>query len=595
MSRQNKAELNDNFTEDIDATIDNLFAPVKEIEIDPLTNEIREKKSGQAQPNRTTEEENSSASPDLILAGDNKREQSDEDNFLSLDMELDLDIEEPEADAVEIVPESADDSGGHGIILEKLSQTIMSLEWEIKEETINTALRQAQKLKKTSQAGAVPEVDRVLSLMIVLLKGMKEKSDIKPRIPTALTRATDALRESLSPHGDTGPASAVAEELKDIAAENGGTEHDNTSPDSPRQQDDSTIHASVPGSEEAQDESEPEDILLLDSGDDKDREPEHAPDMEAPTENPNPDIEASRARSPQEEPYGDTDIETPVIISEKNRPDVAGAEMASASDQTLEEEYDTLQKVMVAHLAELERLNARIIPVEKLLSRTPGMEKLYAFQKDVRGVINRQKDIIESTFGKKSGVSQQSPDTAAPAMTSVPVHPPETSSNDATCPWQELTVMDFNGCKIAFPLREIAFAGNLPRRFRKKLYKESEFSLAWLKSWPWVKIGPLLTGPTGEKDEKTLKGMKLPVINSEISETVGVQDESGSIKNPVAVILRNETGRAGVIYVENSPDSLKITRGHVWMQSPVQEGIVAGKLEIDGNTLVVMTLSGYNQ
>jgi len=100
MSQQNKAEVTGNFTEDIEATIDDLFAPVKEIEIDPLTNEIREKNANAeetAKPDNVTDdsrdiEQDSEPSQEPLLTSEDEEGSATEasENFLDIELELEL-------------------------------------------------------------------------------------------------------------------------------------------------------------------------------------------------------------------------------------------------------------------------------------------------------------------------------------------------------------------------------------------------------------------------------------------------------------------------------------------------------------------------
>lgn len=620
MSQQNKAESTDNFTSDIDATIDNLFAPVKKIEIDPLTNEIREHETVEAQTVRQEEEKKSTDMPELTLPAEAQYEKGhdDKEEFLSLDMEFDLDMEEPEAGESEAVAaECSNDSAEH--TLESLSQAIMSLEWEIKEDTINTALDMALAIEKSVQANAVPEADRVLGLVITLLKTMKGKPDFNPATPTMLTRATETLRQCLGPDRNTGPAVKIAEEMEQLVSEEGeGTDHINTVAGAPHLQevpvtpeaDNKEESGHIP---ELDSDKEEEDLLLMDEDRDATpqheqtmepkedikaevepaQEPAHAPGMESVPEGRGPHAETMAPPRLREEPSREVDIkEAPEIIPETGS---AAISRPGTSDQTLKGKYDSLQEIMASLLVELENINTRIIPVEKLLSRTSGMEKLHAFQKDIRTRINRQKDIIESVMEGKGPISGHPGEMDAPGTAGITSQPQETPSKDAKCPWQELMVIDFNGRSIAFPMEELVFAGNIPARSRKKLQKESEFSFAWLKSWPWTKIRPLLSGPLGEKDEKTLKDMQLAVLNPELSDVMEIKDRRDSIKNPVAVILYSETGRAGVIYVEDTPDPLKIKEEQTWTQSPVQKDMVAGRLETGKDTFTVISMSRQDQ
>jgi hypothetical protein len=680
MSQQNQADVSGNFTEDIEATIDDLFTPVKEIEIDPLTNEIKDRDASapaEAKAEPVTEEMKSASEPlsdekiSAPAAAEVETEESTqeasenaEDGFLDLELELDVDFGEetgPDDEARGTEGTHSDSPADQGI-LEQFSETIMSLEWEIKPETINTALTQAETIKQECLHHSGTAIIELIGLMITLLSRMSKEPDLMPSVPTALKNAVDTLQECITNPDNTGAAEEKVQELEQLVQKETAMQEEEApaepeiepeieleplTEEAPEEQQETAQQgaeileevepeaeevASVAGHEEhdaLDTEIEPDLSLEKESTvSEEELEMEISQETEPASESTEPGTEdADKApeevETPSEDastgadkaiPVVDNDQETsaqpesvavpPVhsmaakeAVSPVSQASVAVTEPVEEEQQAVRAQHEVLKNALEQHIRELEALSAKIIPVENLLAKTQGMEKLHAFQKGIRAALENQKRHLESALqGNSLKESQMEAKEAQPE--SAPEQKPADAPSDITgtssageCPFSSVAVMSAGSAKIAVPAEEIAFAGSISGRFRKKLHKEPEFSLAWLKPWPWIKIKPSLSGALAELEEKELKEMKLPVLNSMISEALGTEDTSGEIKNPVAVILYTSEGKGGVLYVENTPETSELGEKAEWASSSTAGGLVTGELRTETDTMTVISLS----
>ena len=672
MSQQNQADTSGNFTEDIEATIDDLFTPVKEIEIDPLTNEIKDRAVGaqtaETQPADKAEASTGDIEPAPTAASEQEETALDQaqtaeapteegGGFLDLELELDVDFEAEapsEEDEKEAEVSDADLQAEEGILY-KFSETIMSLEWEIKDETISEALTQAETLKQEYSDHQDPVIMELIGLMITLLGQMAQEPDQMPAVPTALKKAADALQNSISGHENTDAVRGAVQELETLAKAEGtpvseqtadeigleadieleplaqvedeslketqtpesvteqeaGAEEEATAPEKQKEQKEPAAEAEDSLSLEVETEEEPAaEEFEIEALEEAEAEAEPEETSEKPVEQA--EIPEEEVSVEADETVSDTGREPPEV-PENAEPESAfippvppqGSSEATPSTSmtaepqaneisgTLQEHNEFLKNTIQQHIKELESLSARIIPVEKLLSRTQGMEKLHAFQKGIRAALEKQK--------KNLAAAIQSGSADIPETQNEPVHEakPESSSKAAPspsgdkCPWDSVAVMTIGTTKIAVPAEEMAFAGAVSGRFRKKLQKESDFALSWLKPWPWIKIKPSLSGPLAELDEKELKDMKFPVLNSRVSEALDTEDTSEEFKKPAVIILYTSDGRAGVLYVENTPEIKEIAEDAVWSASSDKDQPVMGKIAQGSDTLTIISMSGH--
>jgi|AntAceMinimDraft_9_1070365.scaffolds.fasta_scaffold06247_6 hypothetical protein len=62
-------------------------------------------------------------------------------------------------------------------------------------------------------------------------------------------------------------------------------------------------------------------------------------------------------------------------------------------------EHPVLVNAVESHIKILNDCISYILPVEKLLAQTPGMEKLHHFQQNIKNMLEEQKKILEKALG----------------------------------------------------------------------------------------------------------------------------------------------------------------------------------------------------
>jgi len=660
MSQQNKANVSGNFTEDIEATIDDLFTPVKEIEIDPLTNEVKEKGMSRAAQQETPSCAPPDTSAEKGAAEEKSAGEAGMEESIDLELELDIDLEE------EVSSSEAHGEQGGGIgreVIEKFSENIMSLEWEIKQETIQTALEQAREIREQGQEDT--DLQGLIVPMIAMLSGMLKEPDLIPAAPIALKKGAEALKEYVEKPEGAEEVRTAAEEIRRLMDE---VQEDAQPPEASEEADlvlepvsveedieQGSADVQEAGVQGAETELEIEFELEEESGAEVRDVP--SPEQETPVQEQAQDVSmeqsgeieqqvelelasaeeghepiSSEPSEPSEASHDQTGqhgkVQQPAPVSsfqkdgteKKDRSDdaqemvgvpqesesVPGAQvLPSATDGELESErgeskqdaelrqqYARLSMAVEKHIHELDRLASKIAPVEKLLAKTQGMAKLYAFQKAVRSSIETEKDRLEAVLHNHSLKGEEGPQLAGPVEEAAPKISDRKDNRQVTerCPWSRLALMGLGNGKIAVPVEEMAFTGKISGRHRKKLQQETEFPLAWLKSWPWTKIAPSLSGPLAKFSEKELRGMKFPIINSEIFQVMGLEDPHEKVKNPTTVIMFDGKGKGGVLYVDTEIETSDIDEDVTWKPSMSDKGPVAGTVRLGDETITVISM-----
>ncbi len=659
MSQQNKADVSGNFTEDIEATIDDLFTPVKQIEIDPLTNEVKEKGMSRAAQQETPLSVPPEGAVEKGPAEDKSADKAGIEESIDLGLEVDIDLEEQ-------APSSEEPGKQDGLIgcevIEKFSENIMSLEWEIKQETIQTALDQAQEIREQGQEDTL--LQDLIAPMIAMLSGMLKEPDMIPAASIALKKGAEALKEYVEKPEGAEAVQAAAEEIKRLMDEAEG----DAQPTEPSEEAELVLEpvsveeetqqrpvevqeAEAQGAEtELEIEFELEEETEIEAHDVPSPEPEQEMPVQAQSQDVNmeqseetdqqADLELAVVEEghedissePSEEPHDQTgqhdevEQEPPVssmqkdatetkersddaqeILRAQQKPESAPAVQVLPSetdgdlesekgevkqDAELRQQYALLSMTVEKHIHELDRLASKIAPVEKLLAKTQGMAKLYTFQKAIRSSIEAQKDRLEAVLYNQPLKREEGLQPAEPAENVAFETPVGKGKSQVTerCPWNRLALMKFGNGKIAVPVEEMAFAGNISGRHQKKLQKEAEFPLAWLKSWPWTKIAPSLSGPLAKLSERELKGMKFPIINSEIFQVMGLEDGQEKIKNPTTVILFDKNGKGGVLYVDTEIETSDIDENVTWKPFMSDKGPVAGTVKLGDETITVISM-----
>jgi len=541
MDQTKKIPDPEDFTKNVDSTIDELFSATRQIEIDPLTSKVKglsqdktdqglffqvvgreEKHPEEIQPSDTIEME----SPDeqIEIATDEK--------ILELDSELEL--EEKETEAVNLEQQFS-----------RLNQMLLTLEWEVTQTQVVSAKNLIETIRKNPKIEADKNLHEPFSLMIRILEGMADHPEKMPTFgPETLQKGLDTLK-NLVWNKEQDPK---AKEQLLISAKKGL---------------ESAIDIAVPEvahevSGEAVSEQLVEDI--------DDPEPRH---QDAPGI-------ALKEKSPDQQ--------------EQVTDSVLGADIQEkAGPPELEfPEYPALVDAVKSHIKVLDDCIGYILPVEKLLARTPGMEKLHNFQQNIKSRLEKQKEILEKALAGDYEPSVDVRDYAAQRTEDITIEidkKEKTPSSSVSCPWHELIVTQWDQNQVALAPEGIAFAGTAPWWAKKGLNKLKTFKLKKLKTWPWTKLQPLMQGKLSNQGESQLIKLEFPVLQKSISSFSYSQPSD----NPIVLVLSHAD--KGLVLMLDSPlKTISVDPEYSWEPSAENNGPWVGNLKIENKQTSVATL-----
>ncbi|HDH99061.1 MAG TPA: hypothetical protein ENF70_08030 [Deltaproteobacteria bacterium] len=541
MDQTKKIPDPEDFTKNVDSTIDELFSATRQIEIDPLTSKVKglsqdktdqglffqvvgreEKHPEEIQPSDTIEME----SPDeqIEIATDEK--------ILELDSELEL--EEKETEAVNLEQQFS-----------RLNQMLLTLEWEVTQTQVVSAKNLIETIRKNPKIEADKNLHEPFSLMIRILEGMADHPEKMPTFgPETLQKGLDTLK-NLVWNKEQDPK---AKEQLLISAKKGL---------------ESALDIAVPEvahevSGEAVSEQLVEDI--------DDPEPRH---QDAPGI-------ALKEKSPdQREQISDSVLEAD--IQEKAappEPEFPG--------------HPVLVDAVKSHIKVLDDCIGYILPVEKLLARTPGMEKLHNFQQNLKSRLEKQKEILEKALPGDYEPSVDVRDYAAQRTEDITIEidkKEKTPSSSVSCPWHELIVTQWDQNQVALAPEDIAFAGTAPWWAKKGLNKLKTFKLKKLKTWPWTKLQPLMQGTLSNQGESQLIKLEFPVLQKSISSFSYSQPSD----NPIVLVLSHAD--KGLVLMLDSPlKTISVDPEYSWEPSAENNGPWVGNLKIENKQTSVATL-----
>ncbi len=159
------------------------------------------------------------------------------------------------------------------------------------------------------------------------------------------------------------------------------------------------------------------------------------------------------------------------------------------------------QSVLQYHLQVLDHCSRRVVPIESLFENMEGQDKLHAIHYEVRCGLSDQKDYLMAILAGKSV------DPPVPATIKIPNLPPESE-----CPWPVLVSATWQGQRVAFIPEQICFDGKAGL-FAGNLAKMISFELKKLKAWPWSGLTARFRGDLTGKNNKELASLEFPVIN----------------------------------------------------------------------------------
>jgi hypothetical protein len=529
------------FTREIEGTIEDLFRPEKSIEIDPLTNEVRD-----VADSRDVAKVPPDAGPDTDL---------------ELELELDLDAGQglPE---VEVTARSKEE------LLEEFNQALLTLEWEVTKDNTRAARSCFSGLVQGLKLSSDRSLGEIVQLMNNIFDAMEESPEEMPTsAPKALQeglKTITALTMGSSPTGDM--ASELIEPTKGVLK---GAVQPISGVDSLEGMREIGVER-FENFETLDLEIEPEPVApvtceVLASG-------------EAPVP---PPLETASIG------HGLADVSPPVATV---RDDYSSRVGPAERGEGLDRQDENLVALVKSHVVVLDRCIGRLLPVETLLARTPGTDKLHIFHKRLREELERERDRLFGALRGGHGPLQVDPVRHNPqrnaADYSEETSGPKRESGLAPCPWKELITAQWQGRSVAFVPEQVAFEGSLPWWSRSKLRKCNALAIKVFKVWPWTKMKSLFNGCLSELEETVLSELQFPIIHP----PEAVSTPSGVVKTSTPLILYDKK-KGGIILLDTPTKALPVSETCRWnpSASSVPPGW-AGIIEYSGEIIPVATL-----
>lgn len=233
---------------------------------------------------------------------------------------------------------------------------------------------------------------------------------------------------------------------------------------------------------------------------------------------------------------------------------------------------DECQKLMQYHLQVLNQCARRIAPIEKLFADMEGQHKLHAIHFELRSGLTTQLHYVAAALNGDFGPLPPLPKLGKPADSETAQAAAAPPAATAAPPWSTLKVGRWRGEHIAFIPEQICFegpagfgAGNIARQATLKLNK--------LKPWPWSGLKSKLRGELADKGKKELAGLELPVLDLPMP-------ASGRGGKHVVVLFQGAKG--GIVVVDTPLDDLELGDQYEWAPVSDAEGdVVCGRILSD--------------
>ncbi len=239
------------------------------------------------------------------------------------------------------------------------------------------------------------------------------------------------------------------------------------------------------------------------------------------------------------------------------------------------------QMLMQYHLQVLNHCARRVAPIEKLFADMAGQQKLHAIHFDIRSGLMTQLHYVAAALDGDFGPLPPLPKLAAP--TSGAASRPSQSATKSACPWPTLLVGRWRGEHIAFIPGQVCFegkpgfgAGNVARQQSLKLNK--------LKPWPWSGLKSKFRGGLADKSKKELASLEFPVLDLPLSVT-------GRDGKHIVVLF--QAAKGGVVLVDFPLEALDMGDQYKWNPRRTNEGdLVSGTVSSDfGDPIPVVDIS----
>ncbi len=527
------------FTLEIEDTIDDLFTPSKQIEIDPLTQKVKdlEDESDDLSLDFDFMEEKAAAPEEAVSLQEVEPIQETEfaqeaqqpaEGLLDMDMDLEMEIEDAvqgideaapaaQADAaVQPAPstsppasELADDTEN---ALSELRQQIFTIEWEVTSPQIQQTLDIVSSLLINKRVMENTMAVSMLALLKKILDSMKDRPELVPAsAPSLLKKASEYLLNAFSGYAAESEGKQLINELDQIVGELEKT------------------------------------VAMQPTG-----------------------------AAPAEEALPKLDAET--------RPASAEAEeILQKQDVISEEELKSrpAQDILATHVVELKRCVKRIESLEKLLSRTPGVEGLYKFQNEIRTILERQQAELERLLFEGTGTEAPAEEpVVASEKKETPQEQPAKEPPAPACPWKKLLTINYGDIELGFPEDQVAYMGVPPWLSRSTIRASATVALNRLKPWPWSKLKGRVQNKLSHFDEAVLSGMHFPIVR-------GIGGQEAPIPSSYTLVILYDGKKGAAFMVAESPISVEIPENSECKKKG--EDYIEAEIQTPGSRISVVT------
>ena len=559
-ARDKQLDAND-FTRDVESAIEDLFNPVKSIEIDPVTNEVKEVEgaSEEKEPQDTglgLEELELELGPELEEAGAQAKE---------AEAELVEPPTEETAEAPEVAPEeggAASGEGGEFLEASGLELDLEDLELELEEAEAPESVADSESEEEEQQRES--RFSRLYEAVLAL------EWEVSPNTIEDFRAAVEELRGDLAdvPNGRGDELLRLCDDLKSVLDASPERMH----PATPK-----LLSQAV------------EKTLALVKGENGDTEAELSALLRQLQELEVPEPAAEIVEPELVQPEGARELEREL------------AETKAALEEERERGARLAEAVRV-HLAVLEECIGRMEGLEQILSGMKGFEKLLQFNAWIHSRLEGEKvalaDALEGTPYDVAKVKEVVRSTmkaveSAVGLSDVKREAEGRKGSEAAeeapkqrprPPFQELMVAECGEERLGLLPEEVSLLAPASKKVVQAVRSGGRFPLARLRKWPWSKISPLATGELAELGEGALRAMSLPVLAPTDSSVV---DE---LVDPYIVVLFRK-GKGGVCLVDGRPQTRPVQDGERWAPAS-SGGVWQGTFTTPVHSIRVLSVKG---
>jgi len=226
-----------------------------------------------------------------------------------------------------------------------------------------------------------------------------------------------------------------------------------------------------------------------------------------------------------------------------------------------------------SHIAVLSKcIEKRIVPIEKLFSKTPGYEKLRAVHTELRERLEKQNQLLVAALA-----GDYRADTPLPPEN----QPGPGDSRKEAIPWQTLAAATWAGKTVAFVPEQIAYEAQLSQKSAGVF-----FALKNLKKGFFGKVCNVIKGELRFYDEATLRNLHIPVAQPSGTD----RNSLSRTDNTLLIAFKDNCGMA--FWLNGPTRQLDVAQNAAWTPTNDPNSLVAGHIQTNGESVPVITIRG---